>query len=76
MREANEKIRFSIHFDARKNQQMQDQGSVNKFLNVKQDLYNVKKDIQGLKQDLKTAEKPLLVSSIKIICTFCNHFQL
>lgn len=60
VREANEKIRFSIHFDARKNQQMQ----ANKFLNVKEDLHKVKQDIQGLKNDLKSAEKPLMVFQI------------
>lgn len=57
VREANEKIRFSIHFDARKNQQMQ----ANKFFNVREDLYKVKQDIQGLKNDIKSAEQPLMV---------------
>lgn len=68
VREANEKIRFSIHFDARKNQQMQ----ANKFLNVKEDLHKVKQDIQGLKNDLKSAEKPLMVS-LKL--GQCTSFQ-
>ena len=69
VREANEKIRFSIHFDARKNQQQQnsisqtrDPTSANKIcLNVKEDLHKVKQDISELKNDLKSAEQPLMV---------------
>ena len=57
VREASEKIRFSIHFDARKHQEQQ-----NKFSNVREDLFKVKQDINDLKNDLKTAEQPLMVS--------------
>lgn len=60
VREANEKIRFSIHFDARKNQQQNSRDSANKILNVKEDLHKVKQDISELKNDLKSAEQPLM----------------
>ena len=62
VREANEKIRFSIHFDARKNQQQNSISSANKILNVKEDLHKVKQDISELKNDLKSAEQPLMVT--------------
>ena len=62
VREANEKIRFSIHFDARKHhQEKSQQNSSSKFSNVREDLFKVKQDINELKNDLKTAEQPLMV---------------
>ena len=61
VREANEKIRFSIHFDARKHQ-VEQQQQQSKFSNVREDLFKVKQDINVLKNDLKTAEQPLMVS--------------
>lgn len=62
VREANEKIRFSIHFDARKHQESALlQNSSSKFSNVREDLFKVKQDINELKNDLKTAEQPLMV---------------
>ena len=66
VREANEKIRFSIHFDARKHhQEKSQQNSSSKFSNVREDLFKVKQDINELKNDLKTAEQPLMV---RLVC--------
>ena len=66
VREANEKIRFSIHFDARKHQESQNHSSSSsKFSNVREDLFKVKQDINELKNDLKTAEQPLMV---RLVC--------
>ena len=55
VKEANERICFSVNFDARKNKQ--------NFTNVKQDLFKVRQDINDLKNDLKLmkAEEPLMV---------------
>ena len=52
VREANERIRFSINFDARK------------FSNVKEDISQMKQDINDLKNDLKSAEQPLMVRQL------------
>ena len=59
VKEIDQKIRFSIHFDARKNQQE----NKPKFLDVKEDLFKVKQDIHELKHDLKSAERPLMVTT-------------
>ena len=61
VREATEKIRFSIHFDARKHQK----SNSSKFSNVREDLFKVKQDINELKNDLKTAEQPLMVRLLR-----------
>jgi hypothetical protein len=55
VREANERIRFSINFDARKNQQNP------QISNVRRDLSKVKQDIYDLKNDLNSAKQPLMV---------------
>ena len=55
VQEANERIRFSINFDARK------------ISNVKDDLSKMKQDIHDLKNDLKSAEQPLMVRSRNLL---------
>lgn len=78
VREANEKIRFSIHFDARKHhQEKSQQNSSSKFSNVREDLFKVKQDINELKNDLKTAEQPLMVRLLRRRPkrTFCVDYK-